>query len=234
MNEARAPTDENVRAQVLTEYRNGVKPKALSEKTGISVNTIKSWIKRDKARSKDAQEDAPQKKEGAPSKRKRGAPTGNKNAAESGAPKGNQNAMKHGGYSAVYWDALSDEEKEMIKKQIVFMKQYRSLFQFGTFYRLKSPFEGNETAWMVVSKERDLAIVGYYRTLQEVNVGYRRLLLEGLDENKVYHVNDLDLYGDELMNVGLIISDSSCGENKDGIGDYYSKLYILKEKKENE
>ena len=56
------------------------------------------------------------------------------------------------------------------------MKQYRSLFQFGTFYRLKSPFEGNETAWMVISKERDLAIVGYYRTLQEVNVGYRRLL----------------------------------------------------------
>ena len=131
-------------------------------------------------------------------------------------------------------NSLSDEEKEIIKKQIVFMKQYRSLFQFGTFYRLKSPFEGNETAWMVVSKERDLAIVGYYRTLQEVNVGCRRLLLEGLDENKVYHVNDLDLYGDELMNVGLIISDGSSGENKDGIGDYYSKLYILKEKKENE
>ena len=114
------------------------------------------------------------------------------------------------------------------------MKQYRSLFQFGTFYRLKSPFTSNETAWMVISKERDLAIVGYYRTLQEVNVGYRRLLLEGLDENKVYHVNDLDLYGDELMNVGLIISDGSSGENKDGIGDYYSKLYILKERKENE
>ena len=36
------------------------------------------------------------------------------------------------------------------------------------------------------------------------------------------------------MNVGLIISDSSCGENKDGIVDYYSKLYILKERKENE
>ena len=36
------------------------------------------------------------------------------------------------------------------------------------------------------------------------------------------------------MNVGLIISDGSSGENKDGIGDYYSKLYILKERKENE
>ena len=50
----------------------------------------------------------------------------------------------------------------------------------------------------------------------------------------MYHVNGLDLYGDELMNVGLIISDGSSGENKDGIGDYYSKLYILKERKENE
>lgn len=115
MNEARAPTDENVREWVLAEYRNGAKPKALSEKTGISVNTIKSWIKRDKAKSGKLQKDAPQIEKGASSKRKRGAPTGNKNAAEAGAPKGNQNAIKHGGYSAVYWDALSDEEKEMIK-----------------------------------------------------------------------------------------------------------------------
>lgn len=114
MNEARAPTDENVRAQVLAEYRNGAKPKALSEKTGISVNTIKSWIKRDKAKSEKTQKDAPQKEKGASSKRKRGAPAGNKNAAEAGAPKGNQNAVKHGGYSSVYWDTLSDEEKEMI------------------------------------------------------------------------------------------------------------------------
>ena len=124
---------------------------------------------------------------------------------------------------------LTFEEKEIIKKQISFMKQYRSLFQFGTFYRLKSPFTSNETAWMVVSHDKTQAIVGYYRPLQEVNVGYRRLPLLGLDEDKMYHVNGLDLYGDELMNVGLIISDSSCGENKDGCGDYYSKLYILKE-----
>ena len=114
------------------------------------------------------------------------------------------------------------------------MKQYRSLFQFGTFYRLKSPFTSNETAWMVVSHDKTQVIVGYYRPLQEVNVGYRRLPLLGLDEDKMYHVNGLDLYGDELMNVGLIISDGSSGENKDGIGDYYSKLYILKERKENE
>lgn len=115
MNEARAPTDEKIREQVLAEYRNGTGPKALSEKTGISVNTIKSWIKRDKAKKTEVIEDAPQPKKGAPSKRKKGAPPGNKNAEGAGAPEGNQNALKHGGYSAVYWEVLSEEEKAMIE-----------------------------------------------------------------------------------------------------------------------
>jgi len=125
---------------------------------------------------------------------------------------------------------LSQEEQEIIVKQVQFMKEYREVFQFGTFYRLKSPFEGNETVWIVVSQDQNTAIVGYYRPLQEVNQGYRRVKLLGLDEKKEYHVSilEIDCYGDELMNVGLITSDSSCGENKDGNGDYLSKLYILK------
>ena len=40
------------------------------------------------------------------------------------------------------------------------VKEYREVFQFGTFYRLKSPFEGNETVWMVTNEDRTLAIVG--------------------------------------------------------------------------
>ena len=48
---------------------------------------------------------------------------------------------------------LTPEEQEEVKHQIEFMKKYRGLLQFGTFYRLKSPFEGNITAWMVVSQE---------------------------------------------------------------------------------
>lgn len=47
--------------------------------------------------------------------RKPGPPKGNKNAEGAGAPKGNKNALKHGGYSTVYWDTLSDEEREMIE-----------------------------------------------------------------------------------------------------------------------
>lgn len=125
---------------------------------------------------------------------------------------------------------LSQDEQEQIIEQVQFMKEYREVIQFGTFYRLKSPFEGNETIWMVVSKDQNTAIVGYYRPLQVVNEGYRRVKLMGLDSDKEYHVSihDVTCYGDELMNIGLITSDSSCGENKDGEGDYLSRLYILK------
>ena len=67
---------------------------------------------------------------------------------------------------------LTEEEKEEVKAQITFMKQYRHLIQYGTFYRLLSPFEGNETAWMVVSEDKTRASVGYYKALQSVNGPY--------------------------------------------------------------
>lgn len=99
LNEARAPTDEQLKEKILSDYRNGIKPKALSEKNGISINTIKSWIKREKAKQENEKKGASQIKKGAPPKRKKGAPIGNKNAQGAGAPERNKNAEKHGFYS---------------------------------------------------------------------------------------------------------------------------------------
>ena len=131
---------------------------------------------------------------------------------------------------------MSESEQQQVKEQIKFMKKYREVIQFGTFYRLRSPFETNITAWMVVSKDQNIALVGYYRPLQLVNKGYERIQLKGLAPDKLYHVsiNECDSYGDELMNFGLITSDASCGENRevyDGTnGDYQSRIYILQAK----
>lgn len=116
MNETRAPTNENIKEQVLEEYWKGAKPKELSEKTGISINTIKSWIKREKSKKVETKKDAPGRKKGAPSNGKKGAPPGNRNAKGAGAPDRNQNALRHGGYSAVYWDVLDDDEIELIEE----------------------------------------------------------------------------------------------------------------------
>lgn len=138
---------------------------------------------------------------------------------------------------------LTEEEKETIKQQVVFMKKYRSLFQQGTFYRLASPFEGNVTAWMVVSSDKKEAVVGYYRVLRPVNAAYARIRLQGLEEGTEYEVRRMEAqetvtevsrYGDELMHSGLLVSDAAsgenCGEYNGSNGDYHSRLYVLKEK----
>lgn len=115
MNETRAPTDEGTKEQIKKDYLAGVKPKALSEKYDISMNTIKSWIKRYKWGKEDAKQSAPKKAEGAPPKKKTGAPYGNKNAVGAGAPVRNKNAEKHGAYSKIYWDTLSEEELSLMQ-----------------------------------------------------------------------------------------------------------------------
>lgn len=128
---------------------------------------------------------------------------------------------------------LPEEEKEEVKHQISFMKEYRQLLQFGTFYRLLSPFESNRVSWMVVSKDMKTAIVGVYKIMQDVMGPFERVHLKGLDESLLYHVDLLqqDVYGDELMYAGLSVTDTSGVETygKDN-GDYQSRLYVLKAK----
>ena len=134
---------------------------------------------------------------------------------------------------------LTEEEIKEVKEQITFMKEYREVLQFGTFYRLKSPFEGNETVWMVTNEDRTLAIVGYYRVLNGVNQPYSRVRLQGLNPDMIYENvwNHTENYGDELMNYGLITSDATAGEvpgNVTPCTDFESRIYMLKGKKVQE
>lgn len=129
-------------------------------------------------------------------------------------------------------NALSEEEKSEIKEQIKFMKEYRSLIQKGTFYRLASPFEGNITAWMVVNEAKTEAILGYYRVLQPVNTGFVSIKLQGLDEEKLYRIEEENFagYGDEWMQRGFSVSDQASGvmgRYAKTQGDYFSKVYHI-------
>lgn len=138
---------------------------------------------------------------------------------------------------------LSEEEQEEIRKQVIFMKEHQDLIREGTFYRLISPFEGTETAWMVVSSDQKRALVGYYRALQPVNEGYRCLKLKGLLDDVEYQVKDTAYrtaaenyryYGDELMEKGFDLSDSGFGPWTPWIyqGDYQSRLFEITAVKE--
>ncbi len=126
---------------------------------------------------------------------------------------------------------LSNKEMEMVKEQIGFMKENRELIQMdGDFYRLRSPFEGNDTAWMVVSQDRKQAIAGFYQKMNKVNASWLRLKLQGLDKERLYDVQCEETiyqaYGDELMYVGIPVDRERL--NKKG-GDFASLIYVLKE-----
>lgn len=132
-------------------------------------------------------------------------------------------------------NSLTEEEIAQVKEQIIFMKKYRRLFQFGDFYRLKSPFEENETVWMVVSEDKETAIVGYYRVLNGVNQPYSRVRLQGLNPDILYENvrNNTENFGDELMNFGLITTDVTAGEvpgDATPCTDFESRIYVLKAK----
>ena len=132
---------------------------------------------------------------------------------------------------------MTEEEKEIVKKQIAFYKDHRELIQKGTFYRLISPFDGdgNVTAWMVVSEDQKEALVGYYQVLAKPNHGYPRILLKGLNGDFEYEIKGVEgtFFGDELMNVGIQLTkdifEARIGANESG--DFSSKLFKLKAKK---
>jgi len=139
---------------------------------------------------------------------------------------------------------LGEDELSELKIQTAFMKQHRSLIQYGTFYRLSSPFENNITAWMAVSEDRTEALVGWYRTLNVANGPFTRLYLQGLEESDLYNVTEYTEghesavsthYGDELMNLGLITSDASSGQYMDGRRescDFDSRLFYVQKQAE--
>ncbi len=55
---------------------------------------------------------------------------------------------------------ISSAEKKVIKAQIEFYKMHRKLFQYGTFLRIKSPFENSESCvWAIVSSDKNEALV---------------------------------------------------------------------------
>lgn len=91
----------------------GMKYKDICEKHSLSINTLKSWIKR----YGWADERKNQAKKGA-HKRKRGAPKGNKNAVgnDGGAPPRNKNAEKHGFFSKYLPEETLDIIREVKEK----------------------------------------------------------------------------------------------------------------------
>ncbi|WP_213620453.1 alpha-galactosidase [Paenibacillus sp. J22TS3] len=127
---------------------------------------------------------------------------------------------------------LTDSDRKIIKEQIQTYKRYRRLISKGTFYRLQSPFEGNEIAWMTVDDNADQALVGWYQVLSRPNEPYWRLRLTALCPEEIYYVEELNSYysGSELMNVGLLLTPHPSDHQDFNIiekWDFASRMFTL-------
>lgn len=97
------------REAYLSRRRDGeeVNLQRLAKELGVKYDTLRRW------KSADKWDEAQP-----PPKRTRGGQPKNKNAVGNtgGAPPRNQNARTHGGYSAVFFDQLTDDELFIMEK----------------------------------------------------------------------------------------------------------------------
>ena len=114
---------------------------------------------------------------------------------------------------------MSDEELACIHRQIETYQQLRALVQFGDFYRLRSPFEGDETAWMVSAENGRHILAWYYKPYAQAEEAYLGIKLRHLEETARYRLLGTDqVYsGSILMHVGLTIDWRS--------GDHFSQFW---------
>lgn len=76
---------------------------------------------------------------------------------------------------------LTPEERKDLAGQIEFYKQYRRIFQYGRFYRIKS-YKANKVIWQVVSKDCKTALTGFFQTLARAAESSDKLKVLGLTE----------------------------------------------------
>ena len=180
MPRARSPNRE--RAFQLWQESNGKRElKDIAAELGVSPEQVRKWKHTDNWNAKREKGTLPKGK-GNVTKRKRGgqpgnknavgnpgggAPFGNKNAVgnSGGAPPlGNTNALKHGGYSAVFWDTLTEEEQALLARMD---------------YSVEEQLRG-ELALLNVRERRIMALINKIRSVNEKAPGGMGLVVAGV------------------------------------------------------
>lgn len=104
------------------------------------------------------------------------------------------------------------DDLKVIMNYIQWYQKNRQLIQFGSFYRLENPYEGNYGSWMFVDKARSQAVVMVFQILSEASKPLKKIRLTGLDPSTWYEVEGQRLSGEELMNFGLYLGHRLTGD----------------------
>lgn len=173
-----------------------LKNKEIAAKIGVSASLIAKWKSQDKWDSESLPKE--------PSKsKKKGGQKGNKNAdknAGGGAPENNTNAQIHGGYSKIYWDVLTEEERAMLEDmprseedmmidQIKLLSvRERRLMQIINYYRTATTDEGKPKTQFTVSVNTNKENKVFHSPEDEAL--YKEIARKKIEEEKISYLFD--------------------------------------------
>lgn len=117
--------------------------------------------------------------------------------------------------------AFTDEDRKAVRAQVEEYKRIQDIVLLGDLYRIDDPFKTNFFTEMVVSKDKNRAILCVYQHTSQANGETRRVRLAGLDKQKTYRIEKLGIVasGAALMNVDLAIDLK--------VQDFASDMYII-------
>ena len=100
---------------------------------------------------------------------------------------------------------LPEEELQEIEKLNQRVHAWQDVLLYGSFYRLQSPYQGNESAWMSVSQDGKRAVVTHVFAQSQPNARSDLLKLTGLDPAADYReeISGKTYGGDALMQYGI-------------------------------
>lgn len=97
---------------------------------------------------------------------------------------------------------FSEEEEKQVREHISEYKQHRHLIKYGNFYRLKSPFTSNQTAWLFESQDKSHYQFIAFNNVFKVNQHHAIFKIPYLDQNANY----VDQFGREFSGAELVHS----------------------------
>ncbi len=113
---------------------------------------------------------------------------------------------------------LSEEEHEIIKRQIAEYDKYDELVHQGDYYRLSSPYDGGRVcAWQFMAKNKSYGLLSLVVTALQANQNAIFVYPRGLDKDASYRI------GDEVKSASAWLSG---GYRLPAIGEEYSSLRL--------
>lgn len=112
------------------------------------------------------------------------------------------------GYDITKW---TEEDKNVARRKIAQYKDIRNTVQFGTHYRLVSPFENNRSVLQYNNKTQTEIVVFVYNMAEYPNTAIpetqrpKTVCLRGLLPDALYKIEGIEgsYKGDYLMNIGI-------------------------------